>query len=108
MKRNVVIFGPVPASAGVATTARARPTRSRLVKVTLLMAFVCGSIVDSSAPNAAASRRPEGELQSTSDAVLQWNANAGKAAIAACISPVQNPLHESRMYAMSISRSTMR
>jgi hypothetical protein len=35
------------------------------------------------------------------DAVSAWNANAGKAAIAACISPVENPLHESRLYAMT-------
>ena len=39
-------------------------------------------------------------LESTGDAVTTWNANAGEAAIAACISPVDNPLHESRMYAM--------
>ena len=30
-----------------------------------------------------------------------WNANAGKAAVAACISPIDNPLHESRLYAMT-------
>jgi hypothetical protein len=36
-----------------------------------------------------------------SDAVSAWNANAGEAAIAACISPADNPLHESRMYAMT-------
>ena len=36
-----------------------------------------------------------------SDAVSAWNANAGKAAIAACISPGDDPLHESRMYAMT-------
>jgi hypothetical protein len=34
------------------------------------------------------------------DAVTQWNSNAGKAALAACIAPTDNPLHESRMYAM--------
>lgn len=34
------------------------------------------------------------------DAVIDWNANAGKAAIAACISPADDPLHESRLYAM--------
>jgi hypothetical protein len=34
------------------------------------------------------------------DAVTDWNANAGKAAVAACISPADDPLHESRMYAM--------
>ena len=35
-----------------------------------------------------------------SDAVIAWNANAGKAALAACISPSDDPLHESRLYAM--------
>lgn len=34
------------------------------------------------------------------DAVTDWNANAGKAAVAACISPADDPLHESRLYAM--------
>jgi hypothetical protein len=37
---------------------------------------------------------------STADPVLAWNANAGEAAIAACLAPTDNPLHESRMYAM--------
>jgi PAP2 superfamily len=36
-----------------------------------------------------------------SDAVTAWNANAGDAARAACISPIDNPLHESRLYAMT-------
>src|SRR4029450_5753075 len=34
------------------------------------------------------------------DAVTLWNANAGVAATAACIAPIDNPLHESRIYAM--------
>ena len=34
------------------------------------------------------------------DAVTVWNANAGAAATAACIAPLDNPLHESRIYAM--------
>jgi hypothetical protein len=34
------------------------------------------------------------------DAVTVWNANAGVAATAACIAPIDNPLHESRIYAM--------
>jgi len=33
------------------------------------------------------------------DAVIAWNANAGVAATKACIAPLNNPLHESRMYA---------
>ena len=36
-----------------------------------------------------------------SDAVTAWNANAGKAAIAACMPPNDDPLHESRLYAMA-------
>jgi hypothetical protein len=36
-----------------------------------------------------------------SDAVSAWNANAGRAAVAACISPSDDPLHESRLYAMT-------
>ena len=34
------------------------------------------------------------------DAVTAWNANAGVAATTACLAPVNNPLHESRIYAM--------
>ena len=34
------------------------------------------------------------------DAVTDWNENAGKAAKAACLSPDNDPLHESRMYAI--------
>jgi len=35
------------------------------------------------------------------DAVTLWNANAGAAATAACLAPLANPLHESRIYAMT-------
>jgi hypothetical protein len=35
------------------------------------------------------------------DTVTVWNANAGVAATAACIAPLANPLHESRIYAMT-------
>src|SRR2546423_15183973 len=34
------------------------------------------------------------------DAVTDWNANAAAAAVAACIVPNGDPLHESRLYAM--------
>ena len=36
----------------------------------------------------------------TPNAVIAWNANAGDAALAACISPGNDPLHEARLYAM--------
>ena len=42
---------------------------------------------------------PQGAAAS-GDAVTVWNANAGAAATAACIAPENNPLHESRIYAM--------
>ncbi len=35
------------------------------------------------------------------DAVTAWNAYMGEAALAACIAPLDNPLTESRMYAMA-------
>jgi hypothetical protein len=34
------------------------------------------------------------------NAVVEWNEHAGDVAVASCISPVDNPLHESRMYAL--------
>jgi hypothetical protein len=39
--------------------------------------------------------------QTPGDAVTIWNTNAGVAATAACIAPLGDPLHESRMYAMT-------
>ena len=36
-----------------------------------------------------------------SDAVSAWNETAGEAAVAACLAPTNNPLHESRMYAIT-------
>ena len=36
----------------------------------------------------------------SADAVTDWNENAGEAAKAACLSPANDPLHESRLYAM--------
>jgi hypothetical protein len=38
---------------------------------------------------------------SASTAVLDWNAEAGRAAVIACISPTTDAPHEARMYAMS-------
>jgi hypothetical protein len=49
------------------------------------------------ASTAQATRAASGDA----DAVTAWNANAGEAAIAACISPAEDPLHESRLYAMT-------
>src|SRR5437868_14182527 len=46
-------------------------------------------------------RSPARQLSATSgDAVITWNNNAAEAALGACLAPTNNPLHESRMYAM--------
>lgn len=39
-------------------------------------------------------------FSASGDAVLAWNEKAGEAATAACIAPLNNPLHESRIYAV--------
>jgi PAP2 superfamily len=49
---------------------------------------------------AGESRRPDAPQAVPDDAVLTWSANAGKAATAACIAPLDDPLHESRIYAI--------
>ena len=46
-------------------------------------------------------RSAGGQRSATSgDAVITWNNNAATAALGACLAPTNNPLHESRMYAM--------
>ena len=40
------------------------------------------------------------DVGGSANAVITWNANAGEAALAACISPDEDPLHESRLYAV--------
>jgi hypothetical protein len=40
------------------------------------------------------------QAQADEDAVTAWNANAGEAALAAGLAPTNNPLHESRLYAV--------
>src|SRR3954470_6678167 len=35
------------------------------------------------------------------NAVIDWNATAGQAARAGCLSPANDPLHEARMYAIA-------
>jgi len=46
-------------------------------------------------------RSPGGQPSAASgNAVITWNNNAAAAALGACLAPANNPLHESRMYAM--------
>ena len=48
---------------------------------------------------AAAAQRPQTGDSTT--AVTDWDATSAAAAVAGCLSPANDPLHESRMYAMS-------
>ena len=59
--------------------------------------FLAVSLVVAVAVTAPASAR----APARPNAVTAWNANAGEAALAACIAPIDNPLSESRMYAMT-------
>ena len=61
-------------------------------RVLLVMSLVVA--VFTQLPRAAAQQTTGG------DAVTVWNANAGVAATKACIAPLDDPMHESRIYAM--------
>ncbi len=71
-------------------------SRKRLVPVMALVAAVFTQLPSSLDPKTQAAFAAPAD----GDAVTVWNANAGAAATAACIAPLDNPLHESRMYAM--------
>jgi hypothetical protein len=76
----------------------------RLLRNTLLVVFVAATTTATIAGPATpqpATDRAVAAPSSTGNAVLAWNGYAGEAAIAACIAPTANPLHESRMYAMA-------
>ena len=74
--------------------ARRRLHRShRLVEVGVVAALAV--------PLLANGADASGSNDEAADPVLMWNAIAGDAAVAACIAPVDNPFHESRMYAMT-------
>ena len=70
--------------------------RGRLAKLTVVISIgVSAALIGPGLADAQKTHpRPDG------NAVIDWNDNAGAAALAACIAPNDNPLHESRMYAM--------
>jgi hypothetical protein len=79
----------------LATTTRVERDRHLTWAVLVLSTAVIALVLMASPAQAEPKRGAE------SDAVIAWNANAGKAALAACIAPTDNPLHESRVYAMT-------
>ena len=67
-----------------------------------VIAVVFTTVVAAVAWSSPASSRSlvPAQASPTPNAVIAWNANAGDAALAACISPGNDPLHEARLYAM--------
>jgi len=72
---------------------RPRPRRTRTAALALLLGT---ALVAPALPAAAA----EPVVGAPSGTVTYWNAVAGEAALAVGLAPANNPLHESRMYAM--------
>jgi hypothetical protein len=68
------------------------------LRVFLVMALVAGGFIQS--PGLAHLSRAVFAAPDGGDAVTAWNAHAGVAATNACIAPLDDPFHESRMYAM--------
>jgi hypothetical protein len=69
------------------------------LRVLLVMALVAGVFSLSPKPVALLSRAAFA-APGRGDAVTVWNAQAGVAATKACIAPLDDPFHESRIYAM--------
>ena len=67
----------------------------RLVRLTVVISMGAGGLAPV-AGAVSADSHPGRE----GNAVTDWNQHAGEAAVAACISPALDPLHESRLYAM--------
>ena len=66
--------------------------RGKLALLALTMALACAL-----PPSTAVAHPTHG---STPNAVVAWNAIAADAALDSCLAPANNPLHESRMYAI--------
>ena len=68
-------------------------------RILLIMALVAA--VFTQPPRVVAQQtRATGAAPAGGDAVTVWNANAGVAATRACIAPLDDPMHESRIYAI--------
>ena len=72
--------------------------RTKLAVASALTVALVTGVAAGTGAGAAAST--SSRHASAGNTVLEWNANAGEAAIAAGLAPLNNPLHESRAYAM--------
>jgi hypothetical protein len=76
-------------------------TTRRSISVVIFVALLTSLIAVPLVRRVAAAGKPASLASPAGgDAVTLWNANAGVAATAACLAPLNNPLHESRIYAM--------
>jgi hypothetical protein len=73
--------------------------RIQQLRLLLFTVLVPGVFTQLPGPGAALSRAAFAATAG-GDAVIVWNAHAGEAAMKACIAPLDDPFHESRMYAM--------
>src|SRR5262245_56517099 len=69
---------------------------SRYVLMLALVVTLCPPFPRTVAPQP----RADGVAPAGGDAALIWNAHAGVAATKACIAPLADPFHESRLYTM--------
>jgi hypothetical protein len=72
---------------------------ARQLRLRLFTALVAGVFTQLPEPGTALFRIAYA-VPASGDAVIAWNAHAGEAAMKACIAPLDDPFHESRMYAM--------
>src|SRR5262245_58551694 len=70
------------------------------IQLRLFQVVAVAAMVFMQLPAAMAQTRAPLTPAAGGDAVTAWNAHAGVAATKACIAPLDDPFHESRMYAM--------
>src|SRR4051812_19995766 len=75
-------------------------TTTRSIRVVIFLGLLASAIGVVLERHAAADGGASRPVPAGSDAVIVWNANAAVAATAACLAPINNPFHESRLYAM--------
>src|SRR6476646_7404718 len=73
---------------------------NRSIRVVTFLGLLTALIAVAFVPLAAASGGTSLAAPTGGDAVIVWNAHAAVAATAACLAPLNNPFHESRLYAM--------
>jgi hypothetical protein len=83
---------------GLSESARGQPVGNAAIEWNTIAST---AIISTAGQPPHAARSPGAHLSApTGNAVIAWNDTAATAALASCLAPVNNPLHESRMYTM--------